>query len=89
MDVCYFCQPSFCCRGPSHLLGTEQQHQHAEHTMELVELTKIWGLGRVLQSWRGILGEYQDVETRTRRSVFLGFHAKQATGRMNHVKSFL
>lgn len=63
--------------------------KHAAHTEELEDLTKVWGLGRVLQTRRGIQGEYVDVETGSKRCVFLGHSRYQAIARMNHVRSFL
>ena len=62
---------------------------HSGHTVEVPELTKKWGLGRVVANCRGFEGEYKDLETGTLKWVFLGWSREQATGRMNHVKSFL
>ena len=87
---CQICQQERpCCGGPIHLLDDAQAKVHEGHRVEVKDLAKMWGLGRVMQNCRGIEGEYLDLETGVWRFVFLGWSRDQAIARMRHVKSFL
>ena len=62
---------------------------HKGNTKELEGLSKMWGLGRIVQNCLGIHGEYVDWETGLSQTVLLGHSQDEAIKRMNHVKSFL
>ena len=86
MDKCYICREARpCCGGLVHMMREEK---HRGHTIEVPDLKKTWGLGRVFQNCRGFEGEYEDEWTGTLKLAFLGRTREEAVKRMNHVKSF-
>lgn len=67
---CYVCSQERPCCG-SHLSMMFHEH-HTGHSKEVLELSKAWGMGRVMKNCCGFHGEYIDVETKSIRVMFLG-----------------
>lgn len=65
-----------------------REEKYRGYMIEVFDLKKKWGLGRVFQNCWGFEGEYEDEWIGILKLVFLGWIREEVVKRMNYVKLF-